>query len=399
VQGIGGLAALLLAAGPPACTGDVDGGYNTPHFMAVEIAAPLLEAGTAAEWTAEITGGNAPYYIAWDFGEGAVPPAQTQTGLAGHTAHASVALPRGERTVVVQVTDQNGLIAMDMQSVAVPGEPPRVTVLAAAVQAGGSTLLLRVRVDNPGGDSVTVTPEPNAGYVSSPSFRALEGLGAHELEFTIGLSDIFGGSGPAMDLALRLDYAGRSESIGIGAADGAVLHQAWTGADTLIAVPLQPEAGLGQRVRVVVATAVPANPFHGCDITLTCPEDAQLVPGSFNVGAPGGETYNFDGIWAALQPAGGFLGMANPAPAFDAGDGRSGYTFSLRPSGGGGLTMAAGPLFSVEFQFFTPGIKRFGFLQADGAERTYYLDTAGHSYYWGDIANDGSIAPNSVTVN
>src|SRR5687767_7823439 len=80
---------LLALAQFPACT---SGGGTPIAPLTVAVAVPAeLVAGAAATWTAAITGGTAPYMVAWDFGAGAVPSTVTST-VAGGTATATVTM-------------------------------------------------------------------------------------------------------------------------------------------------------------------------------------------------------------------------------------------------------------------------------------------------------------------
>ena len=66
--------------------------------------------------------------------------------------------------------------------------------------------------------------------------------------------------------------------------------------------------------------------------------------------------------------------------------------------GGSNQAAPVGAVFNAIWTFTAAGTKTFGFQEVAGVKRTYYADDA-TEYFWGNITNDGSVGPNSVTIN
>lgn len=173
--------------------------------------------------------------------------------------------------------------------------------------------------------------------------------------------------------------------------------------DTLYAFPLQSAAAIGEPVRIVVATGVPANPFqymNGARVIFDGGEPS-YVAGSFNVGAPGGELKEADGIWTAVEPDSFLLAddwMIEAGLEYDQQTGTSIFDFNVTPLGGHATSDAGGELFNFEVEFAQPGLVTLGFQELETVKRTYYSDDTSWEYYWGDISNDHPGALNTVYV-
>jgi len=176
-------------------------------------------------------------------------------------------------------------------------------------------------------------------------------------------------------------------------------------ADALYAFPLRSAASIGQPVRIVVATGVPASPFaymNGVGVTFDGGQPA-LVEGSFNVGSPGGDIKEPDGIWAAVNPLGfllppDFMIVGGIPGTRDDHLGSVAFGFNVTPLGDVETTGASGELFNFEVEFARPGIITLGFLEFSKVKRTYYMDGSGHEHDWGDISNQHPGALNTVYV-
>jgi hypothetical protein len=205
-----------------------------------------------------------------------------------------------------------------------------------------------------------------------------------------------GGSGTAHFEAECTTWGGLRNTVSANVVVGGIT----LAADTLYAIPLQGSAALGEPVRIVVATGVPANPFqfmNGCRVT--APTGFDYEQNSFNIGVPGGQRWDVDGFWAGMNPGGGFL---LPPNLFifgtDLGGGSVGIDFNVTPLGGSDVTTDSGALFNFEATF-AAGTNTLGFQDVGGVSRTYYTDSiAAPDRFWGDITNNHAGIPNSVGV-
>lgn len=170
--------------------------------------------------------------------------------------------------------------------------------------------------------------------------------------------------------------------------------------DTLYACPQQTAATTGEPVLVVVACGMPANPFQYMNgIGVTVNSGAAFVDGTFNVGAPGGDQYDPDGIWSTMDP----LPMTFLLPADwmmmenQIEEERVRIDFNVTPIGGSNVT-DGGELFNFSLEFDHAGRYILGFEEFRSVKRTYYSDMDSYEYFWGDISNDYPNVPNSVFV-
>lgn len=171
--------------------------------------------------------------------------------------------------------------------------------------------------------------------------------------------------------------------------------------DTLYAWPLSTTAAVDEPVRIVVATGVPASPLafmNGCAVSFSG-GGADYVPGSFNLGAPGGEAWAVDGIWSAAAPQ-GFIEVDDVLLQWSVttGGGLTRMDFNVTPLYGSEITDAEGELFSFEAVFAEPGTYTIGFVQFNQVNRTYYSDWSATDHFWGDISNNHAGVANTITV-
>lgn len=173
-------------------------------------------------------------------------------------------------------------------------------------------------------------------------------------------------------------------------------------ADTLYAIPQQTSVAVGEAVRIVVATGVPANSFHymnGVRVTFGAGEP-NYVPGSYNVGAIGGAADFPDGIWALVGP-GAFLLPTDYMLSFNNYDSASNswaMDFNVTPIGGQEVNDAEGELFNFEVTFAQAGTVHLGFSQFKDVKRTYYSDSRSQEYSWSSIGNNNAGVANTIEV-
>jgi hypothetical protein len=394
-------------------------GTGGPQFLAATITVPTNMFGNQdATWTANIQGGIGPFTVAWDFGGGATPNTATFTGQAGPTSSATVTMVNNTGAnasyhAKVTVTDSLGVVFTTPDpGVAytvgpIQNQPPVIN--SATWDATAKTITVSVS-DPDDGENLSVTVTPPAGFTVDNATKTAAATGPLTAVFNVSADDLF---------------AGGTGNFGVSVTDGTATTTSPTGvdvtiapialaADTLYAIPLTSTAAVGDKVTVVVATGIPANPFqymNGCGLTM--PSDGKYVgstapnggtgdvPGSFNIGAVGGNQGDPDGIWAVMNPSGGFLLAPDnfiTSTADQPAAGSERWDFNVTPLGGSNLTTASGALFNAQFEFSTAGTKTFGFQQFETVKRTYYSDDA-TEYFWGDITNNVGGVPNSVTVN
>ncbi|MBN2081917.1 PKD domain-containing protein [bacterium] len=167
--------------------------------------------------------------------------------------------------------------------------------------------------------------------------------------------------------------------------------------DSLAAIPQQTMVAYGTDVTVVVAANATAYPFqylNGCGVTMETGND--YVAGSLNVGSPGGAQKDADGVWAAIAPLDILLPYDWQIVGSDIGGGRQRIDFNVIPIGGTQLTFATGDLFN--FQLHVTSNVTLGFQEFETVKRTYYSDGDATEYNWGNITNNYSDVPNSITV-
>jgi hypothetical protein len=394
---------MALVAVAASC--DTENVGNPPVFFAANITAPAgpFHRLDNTTWTVNIVGGSAPYTVDWNFGGAATPNTVNTAGVAGTSSNTTVQLTaEGTFTVNVTVTDANNVTATDSESITVLAalnQPPVVN--SAVFNAAAKTITVTVS-DPDDGATLTVTATPPAGVVLDSNTKTAAATGPLTATFNVSASDIIAGATGNVGISV-------SDGIATGDFAGGVsvtLDPLAPAADALYCIPLTGSAATGADVQVLVLTGVPANPFQymvGAGVTIE--SDATYVGQSFDVGVPDGtadvgSVNPVDGIWATMNPGGGFLlAPDNFIQSTDIGGGRERWDFNITPLGGSNLTTASGALFNAKFTFSAAGTKTFGFQDVSGVKRTYYADDA-TEYFWGNIANDGTGGiPNSVTIN
>jgi hypothetical protein len=383
-------------------------GVATPDFMTAQIIVPagMLDAQYAA-WEAVITGGVAPFTVAWDFGGGAEPNTLTQTDQQDRTIAARVKMvvlsPLGNGTynARITVTDSAG------QRFVTPGkgvaytianfEPTPPYISSATYAAGRLTVSV---VDPDDGVHIWVTVSPPDGFTVDNETKLVAATGPFDTSFAVSADDIFAGATGTFAVTASdqygfiATYAGGVE---------VTIPPLALAANALYAIPLQQSAAVDAPVTVVVATGRPANPFqYMTGVGLTMPSDGNYLVDSFDIGLPdkdGNPKTPIDGIWAVMVPAAFLLGSDSFISATGIGGGFSRWDFNVTPLADHDISVvtASGALFNAQFRFSTPGVKTFGFQEFNGVKRTYYSDDQ-YEYAWGDISNAHAGVPNAVTV-
>jgi hypothetical protein len=394
------LALVSLVHGLAGCDSNKHspGGPLPGQFSDLQIILPAeLQPRTALNISITFAGGSGPFTVAYDFGglaENVAPRALT--GARSDTQRVTFGGTPGSATtgtLSVTVLDQGtGQSARATRLLAV--EPLDLPPANAEFETspGSDSVTLRL-VANPE-DEVAVMVECPPTLQVSPGTAVLRNGEAATFHFTG--SDIFAGNLDVTTFRLTsLDGEVTLYSIPVDTRMGHV------GMDTLLAIPLEESVAVGVPVTIVVATTVPSNPFRylaGCRVCAPQASGFEYVANSFNVGAPGGETYASDGFWEALSPD-GFLLPPGLILREDTGDGRWGLDFTVTPQGGVEATNGAGALLNFQATFSAPGTWPLTFQQFETVNRTYYRDAnQAPDYIWSDSSNDYPGVPNRVTV-
>lgn len=350
--------------------------------------------GEMFTWTASWTSGTPPYTVSWAFGAD-FDPAQAETITNGFSDAQAVRLANNvgaSGTIHLLVEDSNGLIGEDTAAYAYGiGEAwndPMLTVID-----GDGTAQITIHAFDADGGSLWVVASPPEGFTTGPPQSVASG---GDVVFSFICEDILaGGSGIANFVGY--DITDRYDEVTATVTQAPILLDP----DRLYAIPLVSETAAGDRVTIVVATGVPASPFrylNGCRVT--APNGFAYESQSFNVGIPDGNAGAADGFWEPMGPSGGFLLAPDSfIREYDLGGGLTGISFNVTPIGGADQTASSGALFNFEATL-APGLNVLGFQQisTDGIKRTYYSDSTATECFWGDISNNHTGVPNSVTV-
>jgi hypothetical protein len=303
--------------------------------------------------------------------------------------------------VTVTATDGNGTVVTASQSITVGPTRNAAPVVDSATYNAGTRVLTVTVSDPDDGETLTVTATPSAGLSVDQTTKTASATGPLTATFNVSADDFIAGATGTIAVSVSDGTATTNAANPVAVSIPAIVVPA----DTLVAIPTSGSAATGADVQVVVITGVPANPFqYMVGAGLTIESDATYVGNSFDVGSPDstpdvGSVNPVDGIWAAMNPGGGFLlAPDNFIQSTDIGGGRERWDFNITPLGGSNLTGQGGALFNARFTFSAAGTKTFGFQEVSGVKRTYYADDS-TEYFWGNIANDGSVGPNSVTIN
>jgi hypothetical protein len=407
VKKIIALVALGLLALAVSCDTE-NVGNGGPQFFNVQITSvtPADPAGLFGNeqvtFTAAVTGGSPPYTYSWNFGGASTP--NVVTSPAGTTTTVTVTLTPSAAaatyTVTVTATDGNGIQSTDTETINVGATRNAAPVVNSATYAAG---VLTVTVSDPDdGETLDVTVTPPAGFNVDATTKTAAATGPLTATFNVTATDVI---------------AGATGNFGVSVTDGDATTQFAGGvdvtipaltlaADTLYGTPLAGSAAANADVTILVLTGDPANPFQYMNgVGLVLPTDASYTALSFDVGAADATPDNpsatpVDGAWATMNPGGGFLfAPDNFISPVDMGGGTERYDFNITPLGGSDQATFEGILFNAKFKFATTGPKTIAFVETAGVKRTYYSDGAATEYFWGNITNDGSLVPNSVTIN
>jgi len=159
-------------------------------------------------------------------------------------------------------------------------------------------------------------------------------------------------------------------------------------ADALYAIPEKYTAYEGEPVRITVITHEAANPFQYLNGTrVTYELGNTYVPHSFNVGAPGGDQSDADGVWTDVSPTSFLTPPDFLMESKDIGGGLAASDFNITPIGGSDVLNATGSL--LNFELVCNSDVHLSFQAFDAIKRTYYSDSMSSEYDWGDITNTG----------
>jgi hypothetical protein len=375
--------------------------WDNVQSFTVSVTVPgNAQGGGSGNFVVNITGGTGPFEVTYTFSD-CVTPRTTTRNITGRSDTLSV-------TFDDVTSDTNCSLTVNVEDAANrTGSRTRTFVLRPGGGGGGNTApQLSTTVDNAAGtitvgvidadgDDVTVVATPPAGLTVDNASQTATG-GSGDLVFTFSATDpIAGGSG---DVTFAADdgnggTANATATITIG---GATLA-----ADTLYAIPLQSSVAAGDPVTIVVATGVPASPFQYVNGTRVLAPDTSgftYVDNSFNVGVPGGQAGDVDGIWSDMNPSGFLLAPDSFIQETPVGN-QTALDFNVTPLGGNDLTTSEGALFNFQATFSTPGTYQLGFQQFETVDRTYYTDVnTAPARYWGDITNVHAGVNSTVTV-
>lgn len=164
--------------------------------------------------------------------------------------------------------------------------------------------------------------------------------------------------------------------------------------DTLYAIPLVSHAAVGEPVRVFVATGQPTHELSFVPvITASFEQAGGYVPGSFSIGAPGGERLGTDGYWTLMGPpaprAGMYLDIGDdlmPSRGSLPDEGLDYLCFAVVPQGlfQGPATIGNGAiLLNFQLSFSQPGTYHVRFVQYIGSDdMTYYTERDSTMHHW-----------------
>jgi hypothetical protein len=390
----------LLAAVTSCHTKNV--GIGGPQFLAATITVPANMFGLQdATWTANIQGGIGPFTVAWDFGGGANPNAPSFAAQVGPTSSATVNMINATAAPVhykakVTVTDSLGVVfttpdpGVDYVVGIIQNQTP---VVESATYAAG---VLTVSVSDPDdAATLTVNVTAPAGFTIDAPSKVAASTGPLTATFNVGPTDILAGATGNFVVTVTDEH--NATGTWPGGVDVTIAPLALA-ADTLYAIPASASAATGAPVKIIVATGVPANPFHYANsIGITMPSDGAYVAHSFHFGT-GDDQSTVTGIWT-LVGATDFIPVSDGLVSHtDLGGGSTRWDFGVSPQGGNDVTTASGVIMNVQFTYSAAGTKTLGFQQFLGVKRTYYSDS-GAEYFWVDITNNHAGVPNSITVN
>lgn len=163
--------------------------------------------------------------------------------------------------------------------------------------------------------------------------------------------------------------------------------------DTLYAFPLAAHTGIGEPVRIMVATGQPASPLQFMEaVTVSFGQNGAYIPGSYNFGSPGGERTDTDGYWALLGPPAiadaDYIDLPSriPNPGALPGEGLKYLTYSVVPMGPSSVPASIGGgaiLCSFQLSFSQPGTYPLRFIQNIEAEdMTFYYEANMTRHHW-----------------
>jgi hypothetical protein len=404
---------LLLVAN--ACeTKNVGGGLDPCRFTFYSLSFSDTRPLAGSDVTATFGFGScsAPYTFVFTFSDCVSPPVQTVVVPVEGQNHASLTFtleeftasqfPNGKNcSVVVTGTDGRGSIAgpvtgtFHVEAITIP--PPEIWLTFNA-----ATCAVTATAADPNGEDVeiSVTALPPSLQVDAMTKTVVGGSGT--VDFFFSPADIIAGGSGVVTFAATNGFGDPGVgTIHVSCGEVHIIP------DTLYAIPAVSAVNAGAPVRIIVLTGDPASPFQymtGVRVVTDSGSGFKYVDDSFNVGMPGGDADDVDGIWAddelALGNGDFLLAPDSFYDPVDAGGGLRGFDFNVTPLGAtGNMQVGEGALFNFEATFDTPGTYTLGFQHFETVNRTYYQDNNQASdYFWSEITNVHLGVPNSITV-
>ncbi len=364
----------------------------------VSLVAPhSLFAGQAATWICSWDEGTGPFTVQWDFGGGTFKPGIMSADNSPTSIFIEMNIAEGGATAytaTVTVTDSNGLVGSDTVTYEInsPMEPLLNASVSSStdntleIEASGGTAPFTVRVSEPQGLVAEATEVTTDDGTATFSFNPVD--------------PILGGGGLCfITVEDSLGFTHMTDThIGI---DAIQLND-----DTLYAIPMRNEVKVDKPVTILVATGQTIHSFQFMlSVGLTVDGDANW-DWSLDSGALGGDPNIADGIWIPITGEYNlFIGQGQWEPNFPSPDpdnslgDRIRFDFNLSPLGGNDVPSVKGSMFSTGFSFPQPGLKRIGFQEFNGVNRTYYASLAdSEDRFWSVLMADemGNLHPSVV---
>ncbi|MCB1216135.1 hypothetical protein KDL44_02000 [bacterium] len=347
--------------------------------------APMLVGGQQARFSAEISGGYAPYTVAWSLG-GIGTTASSQLAEAG-TVEIDLELVRlsGEQGQRLKVTavDNIGVSTtqwLEFQQLAWHNNPPQISSVTY------SDAVLRATATDPEGDEFSLQLASFDGNVELGEPHGWDGDTAIWDYSPQGLpaGGIFG--------ELLVSATDMRGAVSTASPDPARYQEFNLKDDALYVVATQPRMNVDENACFVVLTGRTAHPFQFLNgVGVVCTGNAGPNAYSYDAGAPDLDDATYkpvDGIWADMGSGSFLLPPDSFTSAVDLGDGSWRIDYNITPLGGRDIE-AYGMLFNFELSFSEPGTYTLGFQDVNVVSRTYYQDsTAAEDHFWSDISNN-----------
>jgi len=180
--------------------------------------------------------------------------------------------------------------------------------------------------------------------------------------------------------------------------DPIVITEDFPYTDCIYATPDRYNVPVGEPILITVSCNETLSPFmHMSSVSVTMPQEATYVDGTFNVGSPGGAADDVDGLWSLVGPTGFVMSDDSTISEILIGDGRIALEFNITPVGGSEIANATGDLFNFEIMpgsgyGYMPGDEvRIGIRRLNGslASVTHYQSADDSAHFWSHDTNSG----------